>query len=47
MSNMNNARKGSAMSVGNDQEKLDKIALLVDGNIFNLLLSNDYLKSHF
>lgn len=35
------------MSVGNDQEKLDKIALLVDGNIFNLLLSNDYLKSHF
>jgi len=35
------------MSVGNDQEKLDKIALIVDGNIFNMLLSNDYLKSHF
>ena len=46
MSNMN-ARKGSTMSLGNDQEKLDKIALIVDGNIFNMLLSNDYLKSHF
>ncbi|KAL4487196.1 hypothetical protein ABPG72_017915 [Tetrahymena utriculariae] len=49
MSNLNNSRKASSYisTQGNDQEKLEKISLLVDGSSLKVILSNDYLKSHF
>ncbi|EAR99769.2 adenylate/guanylate cyclase domain protein (macronuclear) [Tetrahymena thermophila SB210] len=50
MSNLNNSRKGSSYistGSGSDQEKLEKISLLVDGSSLKVILSNDYLKAHF
>ena len=48
MSTANSNKKGViANSNLSDREKLSKIALTVDGAVFNMILGNEYLKAHF
>lgn len=47
MSNMNDIRKSYATPFSDNKRKAANVSLLVDGSILNIILSNDYLKSHF
>jgi len=45
--NSNSRNNGNGSSNMSDREKLSKIALVVDGAVFSIILSNEYLKAHF